>query len=276
MSKNLYKGILLLLIMFALSGIAVFLYYSARDSIKPVQTATQLSAEGIVEALVSKDSTSVNGSSQKDCGDVAQNFASTFFQDVIGKYYSTYSLGNSVLPDFEDQVFTIGKAEDLVSAPDSGLMTFTCEGQAAMVLKLFDAEMRERGWVETSSGNSDISTYSRVADGYSWVLLACTDVYDEAQHGWGKPEGLSGGEAGGGAVGGDEAGVSEEGEAKVAVGGETGAGAVGGGEADESKVGGGEAGDSRVLEAGVSDESSEGSTNTQRSNYRTTVFVQVM
>ena len=179
MTKKLFKGALLLLCICTLSGFAIFLHYSANSTINPVLTATQLSADGIGQALVSEDSTPKIGNNE-GYGDITQNFGNAYFEDVIKKYYSKYSLNNSVLPDFEDQVFTIGKVEDLVSAPDSGLMTFTCEGQAAMVLKSFDEEMRDGGWVETSSGNGDISTYSRAADGYSWALLSCTDVYDNA------------------------------------------------------------------------------------------------
>lgn len=187
-----FKATFMLVGLCALGGFAIFFFETGMGNLEPVITAAELSERGISEALTSDNHTENQAGSIADAneddmvtavpashcvgtsGDTTE-FASVYFQDVIDKYYSKYSLVNSVLPDFEDQVFCVNDAEDPVSSHESGTMTFSCDGNAHVVFKHLAEEMRSHGWVETSSGYSGMSTFSREGEGYTWAILSCAE-----------------------------------------------------------------------------------------------------
>lgn len=79
---------------------------------------------------------------------------------------------------FENEVLRLGERQDVRVDERSGVVGFSCSGDAGRTLVALEEELRVKGWSGIRSGGEGWESFLKESGRYRWVFIACVDVGD--------------------------------------------------------------------------------------------------
>lgn len=78
--------------------------------------------------------------------------------------------------DFESEVLSLESFSEIHISENGAVIGFFSPKNLSETKMLCSDLLKERGWVEMTSGQEGISSYVKEGGGYSWALLSCSSM----------------------------------------------------------------------------------------------------
>ena len=78
--------------------------------------------------------------------------------------------------NFENEVMSLESFSDVRVSTNESIVGFFSLKSISETKKICSALLKEKNWIEVTSGQEGFSSYVKKGEGYSWVFLSCVSV----------------------------------------------------------------------------------------------------